>query len=130
MFDLATRLGAACLALTALASPLAASTPTPVGDWELASGESRFQITTCGDNVLCAKLTWLREDVKAHADLSSYLNDYVMQGAVPSGVNTWSGTVSYNGGTYSGNLTLVDADTLRLSGCMGIFCKSMELERI
>lgn len=130
MFPFATRLGAACFALTALVSPLAASTATPVGDWELASGESRFEITACGENLLCAKLTWLRDDVKAQANLASYLNDYVMEGAAPSGTNTWSGTVSYDGGTYSGKLTLVDADTMRLSGCMGIFCKSMELERI
>ena len=60
----------------------------------------------------------------------SYLNDYVMQGAVPSGANTWSGTVSYEGGTYDGKLIMVDADTMKLRGCMGIFCKSMELERI
>lgn len=130
MFNLTARLGAACLALTALASPLAASTATPVGDWQLSTGESRFEISTCGDNALCAKLTWLRDDVKDDATLVSYLDDYVMRGAVPSGVNTWSGMVSYDGDTYAGKLIMVDADTMKLRGCMGIFCKSMELERI
>lgn len=130
MWNLTPRLGAACLALTALASPLSANSPTPVGEWQLSTGESRFEISNCGDNTLCAKLTWLRADVRNDGKFAGYLNSYVMRGATPSGINTWSGTVSYDGETYNGKLTLVDADTMKLRGCMGIFCKSMELERM
>lgn len=130
MLNLTLRLATACLALSAFAAPLSANSASPVGDWQLTSGESRFEISTCGENALCAKLTWLRDDVKGDAELASHLDSYVMSGATPSGANTWSGTVSYDGATYAGKLILVDADTMRLRGCMGIFCKSMELERI
>lgn len=130
MLNLTLRLATACLALSVFAAPLSANSASPVGDWQLTSGESRFEISTCGENALCAKLTWLRDDVKGDAELASHLDSYVMSGATPSGANTWSGTVSYDGATYAGKLILVDADTMRLRGCMGIFCKSMELERI
>ncbi len=130
MLSIISRVGAAGLALAALVSPIVAASATPVGDWQLSTGESRFEISACGENTLCAKLTWLSDEARSDDSLNALLDDYVMQGATPSGVNTWSGTVNYDGDTYSGKLTMVDADSMRLHGCKGIFCKTMELERI
>lgn len=125
------RIGVACLALAGLITPLTAASPSPVGTWLMTTGESQFAITQCGDGgVLCAKLTWLDEESRQDEDLAGLLNTYVMEGARPQDANTWTGKVSYDGGTYDGSLELVDADTMKLQGCMGIFCKSMELTRI
>ncbi|SDG64413.1 DUF2147 domain-containing protein [Pelagibacterium luteolum] len=124
------RLGAALLVVAGLATPLSASAPTPVGDWQISTGESRFEITNCGDGTLCAKLTWLDAEASQDETLASYLGDYVMEGATPAAANTWTGAVNYDGDVFSGKLTMVDEDTLSIQGCKAIFCKSMELERI
>lgn len=130
MFTLGTRLGAAALTLSALFVPSLAQAATPVGEWALSSGESRFEISACGPDTLCARLTWLSADAREDEELSALLGSYVMQGAIPAGPNAWAGTVTFDGDTYAGRLTMVDPDTIRLRGCLGIFCRTMELERV
>ena len=130
MKTLKVLLTAALCAAPFLATPTVANTATPVGDWQMANGESRFEITACGDGTqLCAKLTWLRDDLKDEANLA-HLGEYVLQGAQMAGLNAWRGQVSYDGDTFTGRLILVDADTIRLNGCKGIFCQSMDLVRV
>jgi uncharacterized protein (DUF2147 family) len=44
----------------------------------------------------------------------------------PDGADKWSGQV-YNaedGKTYSGNLTLANANTIKLQGCVMVICKT------
>jgi uncharacterized protein (DUF2147 family) len=118
------------VAAALVAAPTIAQDTSPVGIWEIDSGESRYQVETCGDGTqLCAKLVWLRDDARTAENLA-YLDTYVVEGARFNGANAWQGQVNYEGDTFDGRLTMVDADTIRLNGCKGIFCKSMELERI
>lgn len=126
-----SRMLAGTLCAATLAIPAAyADTASPTGTWQLSTGESRFEISTCGDGAaLCATLTWLRDDARDETNLA-YLGSNVLEGATLSGLNQWRGTVNYDGDTYSGRLTMVDADTMRINGCVGIFCRSMELVRI
>lgn len=117
---------AALVAIGFAATPVLAEDPT--GSWQSATGESRYQVTFCGDGTqLCAKLTWLREDARTAENLP-YLNRYVVQGAVPAGENVWEGKVAYAGDVYSGSMVM-RGDTLRLKGCKGMFCKSMSFVR-
>lgn len=128
-----TRLGSLatlCLLAAASAAPaLAGSIPSPVGEWQTESGESRYRIEMCGDGTdLCATLTWLREDVRTPENLA-YLNRMVVQAkqATPA---KWKGEVVYSGETYSGAITIVNSHTLRLAGCKGPACESMMFTRI
>jgi uncharacterized protein (DUF2147 family) len=103
---------------------------SPTGTWQSTTGESRYQVSLCGDGTeLCAKLTWLRADARTKENLP-YLNTYVVKGARATQANKWRGTVNYNGDTVSGSVTLVDADTLKLKGCKGFFCKSLQFVRV
>lgn len=126
--SLATRLGAAVLALGLAATPAFAADPT--GTWQSTTGESRYKVTYCGDGTqLCAKLTWLRDDARTEENLP-YLGAYVVKGAVPAGGNQWEGKVNYNGETFSGRVTMVSANSMTLKGCKGMFCQSMDFNRI
>jgi len=117
-------------AVSAVASTANAADLNPVGTWQSTTGESRFAVSYCGDgNQLCAKLTWLREDARTPENLA-YLNKYVVQGAIETAANRWKGIVNYAGETVSGSVTLVSNDELKVSGCKGIACQSLEFVRI
>jgi uncharacterized protein (DUF2147 family) len=125
------KLAAGIVALAALTLPaFAADISSPVGTWQSVTGESRYQVSLCGDDgtELCAKLTWLRADARTAENLA-YLNKWVVK-AHATQANKWRGTVNYKGDTVSGSVTLVDGDTLKLSGCKGIFCKSLRFTRV
>jgi len=120
----------AALALLTLPAFAGGSSISPAGIWQSTTGESRYQVSLCGDGTeLCAKLTWLRADARTKENLL-YLNTYVVKGAQAMQANRWRGTVNYNGDTVSGSVTLVDADTLKLTGCKGFFCKALEFTRV
>lgn len=106
------------------------ATTSPVGQWQSATGESRYEIVTCGDgDQLCARLIWLRADARTDQNLQ-YLNEYVVSGADRTADNRWRGTVHYDGQSISGSLTLVNDDHLRVQGCRAIMCQSMEFVRL
>ena len=110
-----------------LQAPAFAADPT--GNWQSTSGESRYNVSYCGDGTqLCAKLTWLREDARTQENLP-YLNRYVVKGAVATGKNRWEGKLAYAGDVYSGRVTMVSANAMKLKGCKGVFCQSMNFVR-
>jgi uncharacterized protein (DUF2147 family) len=109
------------------AAPALAADPT--GTWQSTGGESRYKVTYCGDGTqLCAKLTWLRDDARTKDNLA-YLNRYVVKGAVPSGKNRWEGRVAYDGDVFEGSVTMASANSMKVKGCKGMFCKSMSFTR-
>lgn len=101
----------------------------PTGTWQSVGGESRYVVSYCGGSKLCAKLTWLRSDARTAENLP-YLNHYVVRGAVPEADGEWTGTLTYNGDTYTGVLTMTDQNSMELQGCKGLFCQSMKFTRI
>ena len=119
----------AIVAAFALTSHSDAGDLTPLGKWQTVSGESRYEVINCGGGQLCARLTWLRADARTEENLQ-YLNKYVMAGARQTAANKWRGKVLYDGDSYGGSMILVDTDKLKLRGCAGIFCQSMEFVRI
>lgn len=125
--QLAKPLSAAFIALGLMATPTLAADPT--GTWQSTTGESRYHVSYCGGGEqLCATLTWLREDARTAENLA-YLNRNVVQ-AVPAGENSWKGRVAYEGDVYNGSLTMVSDNALKLRGCKGMFCQSMNFVRL
>lgn len=103
---------------------------SPAGTWQTASGESRFQISLCGDGTqVCAQLVWLREDARTPENLP-YLNSYVLVGAKRALENKWRGSAEYLGEVVKGTLTLVDGNTMTINGCKGALCQKFELTRL
>ena len=127
-------ISAALFAVALSMAPAVANTTvaplSPVGSWQLATGESKFKVTLCGDGTqLCAQLTWLRDDAKT-PDSVSLLNKYVLLNARMALTNKWRGEAQYMGETVKGTITMVDANTMTLDGCKGALCKLLKLKRI
>jgi uncharacterized protein (DUF2147 family) len=110
-------------------SPVLAAGSSPVGNWQVTSGEARYTVTSCGGQQLCARLTWLRSDARTEENLA-LLNHYVVKGAQPSGSNTWAGDVTFNGHSYDGIMKMVSKNFMTLKGCSGILCQTYEFTRI
>jgi uncharacterized protein (DUF2147 family) len=122
---------ATAVACAFLAGPVFAGDPSPVGQWEVSTGESRYRISYCGKSgqELCAKLTWLRKDARTKANLA-LLNKTVVKNAKRADENRWIGTVVYDGQSYESTVTLVSNNSLQLNSCSGIFCQSFHLNRL
>jgi uncharacterized protein (DUF2147 family) len=102
---------------------------SPVGSWEIDSGEARVKVSYCGGaNRICLKLLWLREDVR-EPELVPYVGKEVMVGVKPAVTNKWRGEAEFAGETLRGTVTIVDKNTLTLNGCKGLFCRKFELHR-
>ena len=122
---LAAALGVAALS----AAPAFAGAASPVGSWEVTTGEARYKVTACGDNQLCARLIWLRDDQRTDANLK-VLNKYVVRGAQQIDANSWAGNVVFDGKAYEGEMTLKSTNYMTLKGCSGILCHTYQLTRI
>ena len=125
-------IAAACFAAmsTAPSLALAATGPSPVGQWLVTSGEARYSVTSCGEGgQLCARLVWLRADARTAENLA-LLNRYVVRGAQPVGNGRWSGDVTFNGHSYSGTMRLISKNFMTLRGCSGMLCQTYEFTRV
>jgi uncharacterized protein (DUF2147 family) len=129
---------AAALFGVSLGTALAAD---PMGTWHTEEGKATVRIAACGP-ALCGTIISLKDPNdetgkpktdknNADAGLRSrpMVGVLVVLGMKPSGTaNKWSGQV-YNaedGKTYSGGLTLQDANTIKIEGCImgGLICKA------
>ena len=109
---------------------LQAAEPNPLGNWQTATGESRFKVTRCGTGEeLCARLIWLRDDARTAENLA-LLNNFVLTGARQVAANSWAGTVVYDGDTYAGTVVFKSNDVMTVKSCSGILCHSYDLHRI
>jgi uncharacterized protein (DUF2147 family) len=131
---------AAALLGVSLGTSLAAD---PTGTWHTEEGKATVRIAGCAQGALCGTIIALKEandsdtgkpkTDKNNADTSlrnrPMIGVQVVLAMKPSGTaDKWSGQV-YNaedGKTYSGSLTLRDANTLKLEGCIlgGLVCKA------
>lgn len=130
-------LAAAAAALLATAAETRAGDAT--GVWKRPSGSSQIRIAPCGSS-LCGKIVWLREprNDDKNPDASRrgrpLLGTQTVMGMKPSGDNRWKGKV-YNaedGKTYTGVMTLVGGNGLKLEGCVlgGLICKGETWTRV
>ena len=137
---------AAATAALVLAAPDGARAFDPNGTWVTEGGKSRVRIANCG-GAICGTIVALQEPNdpatgrpktdKNNADASQrnrpMIGVQIVLGMRPNGTDRWSGQV-YNaedGKTYSGNVTMGEANKLRLEGCAlgGLVCKSQTWTR-
>ena len=94
------------------------------------NGSAKIKIAPCGQN-LCGNIIWLktpRKDTKnpdPKLRTRPLIGSQTILGMKPNGKNTWKGKV-YNaedGKTYTGKMQLTSANTLKLEGCVLMFCK-------
>ena len=124
-----TLLGMAAFCFAALSTfPAVAAGASPLGQWQVTTGEARYSVTSCGSG-LCAKLVWLRADQRTD-DKLALLNHYVVRGAKPAGGGKWAGDLKMNGQTYSGTMQMVSKNFMTLKGCSGFLCQTYEFTRI
>ncbi|RUT34992.1 DUF2147 domain-containing protein [Arsenicitalea aurantiaca] len=124
------RVAVAMLAVLAMAGGAMAETLDPRGTWESASGESRYEVSLCGDGTaLCARLVWLRENEMTPKNIP-YLGSYLVEAARRVGPSEWRGEVQVFGETLGGTLRQISTDRMELRGCKFIFCKSFMLNRM
>lgn len=131
---------AAALALSVSAPALAQDV---TGLWQTQTNGGQVEISRCG-NSLCGKLVSSdhiktdpdRKDVKnKDASLRSRpLKNMQMLYDFTGGPTKWTGGKVYNaadGGTYSGTITLLSANELKLKGCIvAPLCKTEKWTRI
>ena len=123
---LTKKLAAAALALGLITAPVLALAADPTGTWQANDGKSRYKITNCGSDALCARLIWLRDK---NDENRQYLNQVIVQGT-QSSENKWTGTVKHAGDTYEGTMTMTGENSLKVNGCQGMFCKTVKLSRV
>jgi uncharacterized protein (DUF2147 family) len=136
------KLLAVAMAGALLSSTAYAASPAE-GLWRTPSYNGEVQISECG-TALCGKVV-TSDRIKANPNLTDSKNkntalrsrsmkDLPMLEGFTGGPSEWKGGKVYNpedGGTYKGTLTLVDANTLKLKGCIvAPFCKTQTWRRI
>lgn len=118
----------------------------PRGVWLTPGGKSRIAIAPCGDR-LCGKIVWLKEpnDERGQPKRDAGNEDEALRSRPVLGLplltgfpqepegGVWDDGDIYNpedGKTYSSELEMTDRDTLKVSGCVWIFCKSQIWKRV
>lgn len=124
--QLGKAISAALLATALGAAPVFALAADPTGTWQANDGKSRYKITNCSGGALCARLIWLRDKDDKNRQ---YLNQVIVKGTL-SAENKWTGTVKQGGDTYAGTMIMTGADSLKVNGCQGVFCQTVNLSRI
>jgi uncharacterized protein (DUF2147 family) len=113
-------------------APPAASDPnSPIGEWITEGGEGRVRITACGQ-ALCGVVAGGNPNDTDRHNPDPAKRNRPMDGMTvlidmkPAKSNHWEGQI-YNakdGRTYASNISLKNADVLRVEGCVfgGLFC--------
>ena len=123
-------LAVAVLTAAAVSAPALAQGPALVGTWKTQTKNGVVQIAPCG-GAFCGKLVD-GDDLRAIPGATDIRNKDTalrtrpLQGlpllqGFTGGPDKWTGGTVYNpddGGTYSGAITRIDADHLKLRGCI------------
>ncbi|MFM8747360.1 MAG: DUF2147 domain-containing protein [Aestuariivirga sp.] len=115
------------------------------GTWRMANGKVTVKVTRCGAN-LCGKVVGLRKprDDKGRPRLDKenpnpslrsrpVIGLTILRNMRADGEGYWTGTI-YNpddGKTYSSYMTLQNARTMKVDGCVAmVFCRSMKFVKL
>ena len=107
------------------------------GIWLTQAGDAKVRVSKCGGGI-CGVVVWLKDPINP-ATGKSQIDDKnpnpalakrpmiglpLFSGMHPSGPDKWSGQI-YNaddGRSYASNISVAGPDTLRVEGCVGVFC--------
>jgi len=125
-----TRAIGAGLALAMSAGMAVAAPSDPTGIWQAEDGDSRYEISFCGDGTqLCAELIWIRPEVLTKYN-KKYIGEDFLQGAKRRNEREWAGQIHMFGMSASGVVTQYTPDIIRVRGCaLVIVCESVVLTR-
>lgn len=131
-----SRSGLFALLLFSLAAvPATAQTGgNPAGTWLTQAGDAKVRVSRCGA-ALCGTVVWLRDAIDPATNKPavddknpdparrkrSMIGLPIFIAMKSAGPNKWSGQI-YNaddGKTYASNVSVTDAATLRVEGCVG-----------
>ena len=112
-------------------APVLAEPMDPTGLWAVDDGESRYEITLCGDGTqLCAKLVWIRPDVISDRN-KVYLNTYVINKAKRKTDREWRGGAVIYGFPIAGSVRAHSKDRMTLRGCaLLVICFTKRLSKM
>lgn len=114
------------LVLVSIAGPAFAA--EPLGTFKRPSTGTEVEFYDCGGK-LCAKIVKVTDAAK-----QKEVGTVIMGGAAKDGDAVWKGDLlnTEDGKTYSGIVTLVDGDHVKLEGCglWGMVCKGETWERV
>lgn len=114
------------------------------GIWRLDNGRVTVKVTPCGGN-LCGTVVALKKprDDKGRPRLDKenpnaalrsrpVIGLTILNNMRPAGEGRWKGTI-YNpddGNTYRSNMELQKGNTMRVEGCIAVFCKAMKFVKV
>jgi uncharacterized protein (DUF2147 family) len=116
---------AALLAL--LGGPAAAQ--SPAGSWLVADKTAVIRIAPCGQ-AFCGTIAWTSQPGTDENNPDParrnqpIVGTQILLAMKPVRVDRWDGEIynPENGKTYSGRIILLGPDTLRVEGCLLVFC--------
>ena len=136
-------LALAALAFTALAAPASAQQADPTGLWQTPTNGGQVRISRCGQ-ALCGVLV-TSNNIRTNPDLRDEHNsnralrtrtirNVQLLSGFTGGPTEWRGVSVYNpedGRTYRGTITLTNANTLNLRGCVvAPLCRNQTWTRV
>jgi uncharacterized protein (DUF2147 family) len=126
------------IAASLLVAALPAHAGDPSGLWLTEDGEAKIRVGKCGAYV-CGAVAWLKQPTDSNGKPKTdqlnadpgkrsrpIIGVPIVLSMKPDGAARWSGKV-YNaedGKIYNGSLTLADANTLKVQGCVAIACRT------
>jgi uncharacterized protein (DUF2147 family) len=126
-----------------LAAPAAAGEGA-TGVWRMANGKVTVRVSPCG-SYLCGTVVGLRKprDDKGRPRRDKenpnpalrerpVIGLTILSNMKPGGDGHWTGTI-YNpddGNTYRSKMMLQNANTMKVDGCVSVFCRSMKFIRV
>ncbi|WP_088345557.1 MULTISPECIES: DUF2147 domain-containing protein [Rhodomicrobium] len=133
-------LGAGLLLICASGPSFAQSAEDALGVWENPENGSHIQIAKCGGGV-CATVVKVKDPSRTDTQNPDpqlrkrpIKGIVIMNGATKSDAKTWSGKLynTQDGQTYSGTLSVVDKNHVKLQGCVmgGLVCKGPTWNRV
>lgn len=142
---MACRLGVTIATLAALltAAPAKAG-GGPDGIWLTQAGDAKVRVSRCGGGI-CGVVVWLKEPIdpatgKPQVDDKNpnqalakrpIIGLSLFSAMRPVGPNQWSGQI-YNaddGKVYASKVSVAGPATLKVEGCVGVFCGGEEWTR-
>jgi uncharacterized protein (DUF2147 family) len=108
----------------------AATIHSPEGVWVTNGGESKYQITLCGDgDDICAKMIWA-DDSALGARLKQYVGKDAVIEVPRIGDQRWRGKIDWQGNVVRGTIDITDASNIHIKGCNGAVCQTVELIKV
>jgi len=129
-------LRAAALVLAFFVLGAAAWAASPTGLWLTQKGDARIRVAKCG-KALCGTIVWIKDAIdpttgkppidESNPDPAKRHRRIVgirIFAMAPDGHGGWVGGIynSDDGQTYAGKVSLRDANTLNVDGCVGALC--------